>query len=260
MEDKNPVNLNGRTDLHVLARAENNFHSDVCSLILEKIDDRKKLLIDDNGDTPIHSAANVGNFKICQMIIESLENKNPTINANRVTLLHLMVKDNLLEPTKLIIDRISDLSPRDIDGSTPLHYAAQYENFDACKLFIARLEDKNPKDDYGDTPLHTAAVYGHLSICKLIMANISDKYPKNQIGATPLHDAAEHGHLEICKLMAKDMADIHAKDNNGKTPYDMAKENDHASIMHFLKHSFLSIPESDMTRPHLPPGFWAMEE
>ena len=39
----------------------------------------------------------------------------------------------------------------------------------------------------------------------------------------------------------------------------MAKKERHLDIMKLLGYLFTSIPESEITQPHLPPGFWGIE-
>ena len=50
--------------------------------------------------------------------------------------------------------------------------AAKIGNLALIKLFITNFKDKNPKDKEGMTPLHFAAENGHLSICQLLLEKI----------------------------------------------------------------------------------------
>ena len=97
------------------------------------------------------------------------------------------------------------------------------------------VEDKNPKDLNGETPLHRAAESGHLDICKLILENpsVKDKNPKclkswdresgrNFKGQTPLHLAAKGRHLEICKVIMNFTKNKSPKRTDGKTPGQLA--------------------------------------
>ena len=66
-------------------------------------------------------------------------------------------------------------------------------------MIIDYSEIKNPKDNEGRTPFHLAAEKGHLPICEVIFDNNS----KDINGQTPLHLAAKSGHLIICKLISE---------------------------------------------------------
>ena len=99
--------------------------------------------------TPLHSAATIGHFPICKLIIEFAQNKNP-LSRNKVT---------------------------------PLHIAAANGHFEICKLIMDKVEDKNPKLltpwgwdpqlEYSDsTPIDLARKSGHEAIVTLIESNI----------------------------------------------------------------------------------------
>ena len=254
--EKNPVTRDRATLLHDMAKIPDNAGLMACHLIIERIEDI--LPRDENEDTPLHSAADHDNFEICRLIIDSLSNKNPVVNSiNGETLLHEMVKsDTLIVPCQLILEKINDKNPKDLEGRTPLYVAADNRNFHAFKSIFQSVEEKNPKDLEEDTPLHLAAMRGCLPICELILSNITDKNPKNNHKITPLHDAAERNHYEVCKLIVENIKDIHPKNYEGKTPYDKAKEEGNTSIMKLLGYPFSSIQKSQITQPHLPPGFW----
>ena len=98
---------------------------------------------------------------------------------------------------------ILEKNPKDLDGSTPLHEAADHGNDEIYKIFVEYLQgqDKNPADDHGNTPLHLVAIHGYTNICKLIIEEIEDKdFDENENGSTPLHIAAEHGNLGIYRF------------------------------------------------------------
>ena len=77
---------------------------------------------DNDMSTPLHEAAARGNTLICQLLINSIENKNP----------------------------------RDFVGKTPLHKAAKNGHLNICKLITGHVEDKNPEDNNGVTPIGIA--------------------------------------------------------------------------------------------------------
>ena len=59
-----------------------------------------------DGATPLHMAAYKGYFEICKIIIENVEDKNPSRN----------------------------------DGTTPLYMAAQFGHFKICKLIMDNVQ------------------------------------------------------------------------------------------------------------------------
>ena len=73
---------------------------------------------DDNGWTPLHSAASTGHYDVCRVILDHVGYKNP--------------RDNL--------------------GNTPLHAAALQGHVEVYELIFANVEDKNPSNNTGQTP------------------------------------------------------------------------------------------------------------
>ena len=125
------------------------------------------------------------------------------------------------------------------NGRTPLHYAAQFGQFEVVKYIIQFLNEKNPQDSNGHTPLHLAAGKGHLDIVKFIVSFVNDKNPKSGRywdERTPLHNAAWNGHLDVVKYLVPGIVpDVNVKDTNNKTPLDYAKENGHEDVVNYLE-------------------------
>merc|ERR1712051_244131 len=112
----------------------------------------------------------------------------------------------------MIINEITNINPRTLNGSTPFHAAAEEGHLEICQkimgtLVIRNSTDFHPKDDKGWTPLHAAATKGHLEICleivhSLISNNVTDVNPRDCKGWTPLHVAAVYGFEAIWRLIA----------------------------------------------------------
>jgi ankyrin repeat protein len=122
---------------------------------------------------------------------------------------------------KFIIENVQDKNPADIDGNTPLHFAAISGNLDICKMIMENVQNRNPGNDNGDTPLHHAANRGHLDVCKLIIESMQSKNtgiiqghsaavngqiselinvnPMNNLKHTPLYLAEQNGKLKVCE-------------------------------------------------------------
>ena len=90
------------------------------------------------------------------------------------TLLHVAARKGLLEVCQLIIDSVQDKNPFDEDSKIPLHFAAKEGHLEVCQLTLNNVEDKNPAvDSCGlQMPLHEAAAAGRLEICHLILETV----------------------------------------------------------------------------------------
>ena len=85
------------------------------------------------GKTPLHIAAEKGNFDIFKIIFEKIEDKNPGNN----------------------------------EGRTPLHFAAEFGHFDIFKIIFKNVEDNNPTDINGVKPKDLAIKNNHRKIHKM---------------------------------------------------------------------------------------------
>ena len=91
-EDKNPANSCGDTPLLCAVK---NGNSDICSYIIENVDEKKKNPADKIGFTPLHYAAILDELKIYKLIAGSLEDKHPQDNMG-LTPLHIAVENGHL--------------------------------------------------------------------------------------------------------------------------------------------------------------------
>ena len=57
----------------------------------------------------------------------------------------------------------------DIEGNTPLHFAAKNGHLDLCELIIMNIKNKNPRNMLNETPMFLAAVNYHNAVCDLFL-------------------------------------------------------------------------------------------
>ena len=84
-----------------------------------------------------------------------MEDKNPadlTHGQDGSTLLHLAAGMGYTKICHLIINNVEDKNPQDLEGKTPLHLAAWNGHTETCQLIMGNVEDKNPADHHGTTP------------------------------------------------------------------------------------------------------------
>ena len=74
-------------------------------------------------------------------------------------------------------NRLINKNPRNHQGNTPLHFAAEAGNCQIVKMLVLQLEEKNPKNANRKTPLHYAAIKGHYEVFRIIASLIDDKNP-----------------------------------------------------------------------------------
>ncbi|CAB3409070.1 unnamed protein product [Caenorhabditis bovis] len=142
---------------------------------------------------------------------------------------------------------------QDIDGMTPLHYAARYGNLKAIELLLSRGAEVRTKNVDGDTALHIASKYKHETWTDLV--RIVDEHPsfvedrmdserkcgkiteniikllvnygaiideRNDYKLTPLHYAAMKSNLAAIATLVGLNANVNAEDLNEMTPLLLA--------------------------------------
>ena len=199
--------------------------------------------------TPIHLLfrsqrfSNVFNeielLQIVKNILGTLKNgedKNLKDDYRRDTPLHLVVEIKNRAVFQEIVSICSDLAPQNINGETPLHYAAGKGNLPASEYLFNNVKDKNPATKYlRRTPLHIAAGRGHLEVYQMMIKHPKiKKNPMDSKGQTPLHLAAKNGHFQMCKFIIENVSEANLIDNNGHTPLQLATKNGRSSIVNLL--------------------------
>jgi ankyrin repeat protein len=89
-----------------------------------------------------------------------------------------------------LIDKGAQVEARNINGSTPLHYAARYGRVEIVRLLCNRGADADARNYAGLRPLHTSAFFGQISIVKELIeernAEINARTDDNWRTATSL--------------------------------------------------------------------------
>ena len=81
------------------------------------------------------------------------ENYQKKVNWLRETPLHIAARNGQFLECKLIIDNVEDKNPTDNTKSTPFHFAVGGGHLNICKLMIEKIMNKNPANNWGFTPL-----------------------------------------------------------------------------------------------------------
>ncbi|XP_053378880.1 serine/threonine-protein phosphatase 6 regulatory ankyrin repeat subunit B-like [Mercenaria mercenaria] len=125
-----------------------------------------------------------------------------------------------------IVDAGADMNKQNIDGKTPIHFAAKSKNERLIQRFLKADADPNIQDEDGNTALHYAFTKGCCakSVLSLINAGV-DVNKQNANGNTALHLAGlsvESENIEIIELLVHAGADVNKQNNKGDTPLHIA--------------------------------------
>ena len=117
--------------------------------------------------SPLHIAAKFG-LALFKEIAFKFKKINPA-NNNGETPLHSAAKSGHLDVCKFILENIhEDKNPEDNVGFTPLHYAAIFEHLEIFKFIAQNVENENPVKGSGISPYHCALFIGKKEICQFV--------------------------------------------------------------------------------------------
>ncbi len=119
------------------------------------------------------------------------------------TPLHCAAERGHAEIAKAFITAGADVKTTDEDEWTPLHWAGYKGHKETVTLLLARGADVNATSNYGFTPLHMAAYEGHSEIAPVLITAGAEVSATTNSGATPLHWAAHYGYRDMSLLLSK---------------------------------------------------------
>jgi len=122
--------------------------------------------------TPLHHAVELDNVAIVQHLIECGADVNAKDNEGN-TPLHLAAQDGNIGIVKLLGN--ADINANNYNDQTPLHQAARCGNIDVVMYLVSKKwADIDAKDDDGRSPLHLAAQEGKIEIVKYLVSKGAD--------------------------------------------------------------------------------------
>jgi ankyrin repeat protein len=216
--------------------------------------DQVKMLLKDNpnlisskdnqGWTPLHTAAAYGHKEIVELLLASNAEVNAKDNGGG-TPLCFAASNGKKEVAELLLAKGAEVNSKSNRHSTPLHTAAFNDHEDIAKLLLANGAEVNAKDDDGNTPLHDAASGGQAtatpspsprgkSVAALLLANKSEVNAKNIEGRTPLDHAAFWGLKDVAEFLLANGADVKSTNKEGVTALHAAAMNGHGDVVELL--------------------------
>ena len=114
------------------------------------------------------------------------------------------------ETVVALLKRHVDINAVQPDGSTALHWAAQWDDLQTAELLIRAGAHVNTANDYGATPLSLAATNGSAAMIERLLKAGADPNAALPSGETVLMTAARSGHLEAVQALISAGADVNA--------------------------------------------------
>jgi quinoprotein dehydrogenase-associated probable ABC transporter substrate-binding protein len=195
--------------------------------------------VDDQGATPLSSAARQRHPEMVELLIGLGANVNEPNRDGMTPLISAVMRDHV--PTvKVLLDKGADIEKPNTEGYRPLAIAIGEDKFEVAKaLMDAGADVKAVAGPEKLTPLMIVAAQTSpaegaiflpsstrpLDIAKGLVEHGADVNAKSSTGTTALMIAATHNNPPMIGLLIESGADIGAKNDQGKTAQDVAELN-----------------------------------
>lgn len=126
------------------------------------------------------------------------------LTEDKKNMLHVAIAHNP-ECATILLERGINIDQQTRDGDTPLHYAADLQQFDSAKKIIEKGCQINLLDKHGNNPLWYAVfgAKGKYKLVELLVKNGADPLSKNKAGRSPLDFAQQIKDEELIKILKK---------------------------------------------------------
>jgi ankyrin repeat protein len=169
---------------------------------------------DNDGGTPLMSAAAVGSTAVMTRLIEAGADVNArnTLGSSALT---WATKD--VEKVRLLLDRGAAVNVVSTAGRTPLLVATMHNpSAEVVKLLIAKGADVRAADKLQATALHTAGVAGDVATLRLLLDARLDVNARDAANFTPLMVAAANGSVDAVLLLLSRGANVNDVSGDGE--------------------------------------------
>eukprot|EP00743_Colponemidia_sp_Colp-15_P006955 GILK01007506.1.p1 GENE.GILK01007506.1~~GILK01007506.1.p1 ORF type:complete len:695 (+),score=117.29 GILK01007506.1:48-2132(+) len=227
-------------------------------------------VIDSNGWTPLHFAAEWGESTCAEMLLSRNADVDARSNKRRSPL-HLAAQENNVNVANLLVQNGAQLEAQDDEGLTPLMAAARKGKQQAVMCLLHAGAKPNAQDLRRWTPLHWATFNGHAGVVQLLcdwdadkkllkkMVNAQGKTPfeiakdqKTRDALDNLWEAAERGDLDGVRRMVRAGQDINRQTIfKRRTPLHLAMMNGHDLVVRYLRQqgADMNIRDKEGRRP-----------
>ena len=129
----------------------------------------------------------------------------------------------------------ADVNAAQPDGTTALHWAAHWDDYDTADLLIRRDADVNAENELGATPLWLSSVHGSAPMIGLLLRAGADVNAALPSGETPLMTAARTGIVDAVRGLLSHGADVNAREGSrGQNALMWAVAQGHPDVVRLL--------------------------
>jgi len=180
------------------------------------ITETNKGLRDDNGNTALHLAVQLGNYPAAVTYLLSIGSNPNDRNKKGQGPLHLALETKNLPVAQALYKAGADLYLLDNTGTSPLVQVFGSPLTFADAFFTEDVLEA--RDSARNTPLFHTAYQNNLPMAQLLIKKGASIRAQNLSGLTVLHEAVRLGNLPLATLLLKSGAGVNVADGVGNTP------------------------------------------
>ncbi|KAF7008475.1 hypothetical protein CFC21_023219 [Triticum aestivum] len=169
----------------------------------------------------LHLAATNGRTDVCRYLVQDLGIPVDALSDERETPLLLAATFGHTATAAWLLERGASPRAPDVDGETPLHWAAYNGDRDLAMLLLCKGADVGAANPRG-TALHVAAMRGCPEVIRVLLRHGADPNKFASRVFTPLVSSLLGGSVECMKLLIEAGANVHAGGFSGATPLLLA--------------------------------------
>lgn len=160
------------------------------------------------------------------------------VDENGSTALHFVANWGCHELTELFLRNGADIEAQDSNGHTPLFRAVMNNYFEAARVLLAYNANTESRPGLGmDTPLLLALHSENRPancMTKLLLEYGADPQAPDKYGNTPLHVAARVGETDIGRQLIEMGVDVNRLNDRQETALQIAAAAQHVSIIEMI--------------------------
>ncbi|XP_033116437.1 cortactin-binding protein 2-like isoform X4 [Anneissia japonica] len=204
------------------------------------------------GASPLHLVAERGEVgAINRLVVEQHLDPNLTADDGS-TPVHIAALYGQYDCLKSLLQHGGSAAAVRVDGFTPLHAAAKFGHARCMQILLDAGSPASQPDTIGWQPLHQAASSGSGACVQVLLSQGISSLCRSQTGCTPLHIAAERGHVECLQVLlqhftAKGLqSELNAASQEGWTAAHLAASLGHVEALELLCRHGLDLEALDM--------------
>jgi len=168
---------------------------------------------DKHGTSALHVAVMRREEKIVKLLLSAFAEVNIKDKDDKTPLHHAIYTSEIVERSfrgnqhtivHLLLLHGANPNMRDVQGSTPLLYAASAGSVGDTLILLKFGSDVNLRNFRGLTALHMAAAYGHRIVIEILLDHKADPRPMDAYGRTAASMAIEEQHSEIGRILLEE--------------------------------------------------------